>query len=136
MANYKTAVMKFLDQQSIRYTDVDRTMLQVKFQGENISKIEVTLFFAEDGGNDVSIISWSLGSVKNDGQYSKAVVFCNEMNAKWRWVKFCVNNDRDVVVQAEAYIDIASAGQEIYDLITNVVLRVDDAYPEFMKLMA
>lgn len=59
---------------------------------------------------------------------------CNSLNAKYRWIKFFVDeSDNTITAQDDAVIELDSCGEEVLQCCLQLVNIVDDAYPEIMK---
>lgn len=135
MANQaKIAFMRFCDQQGVIYDDADERKVYLRYSGKNISTITVYVFFNEDCSG-ANVYSWSIGNMKTDDKYAKAMMLCNEMNRKWRWVKFSIDEEKDILVEGDVEFDISNAGKACHSLVERVVDRVDDTYPDFMRLL-
>ena len=134
MANYKSAFLRYLDSRGVKYQDEGTYRVSVSYKGENVSSIKVAVVFDDDGDGLVAMRCWSLGSVKND-KYAKTLLTCNELNERFRWVKFYIDRDQDICAALDAVIDIDTCGAECHQLVTRMVSICDDAYPEFMKVM-
>ena len=58
----------------------------------------------------------------------------NEINASYNFVKFILNESRnDIIVRADAIIQLDSCGAETYELLIRTVKIVESAYPTIMK---
>ena len=66
---------------------------------------------------------------------AKGLITCNELNAKYRWVKFYLDKDKDVCVSLDAYIDEHTVGEECLNLVRRMINISDEAYPLFMKAL-
>ena len=56
------------------------------------------------------------------------------MNSKYRWAKFYVDEeDNTITIEADAYIQLDSCGEEILNVVVKIVSIADLVYPEFMK---
>ena len=60
---------------------------------------------------------------------------CNELNNKYRWVKFYLDDDSDVVAQIDAYVDDETCGGECLSLVRRMVNIVDGGYPTLMQAL-
>ena len=61
---------------------------------------------------------------------------CSQMNKKYSWVKFYVDEEDNTVTLADdAVVDPSSCGEEAYGLMFRMLLICDDAYPEFMRTL-
>lgn len=134
MPNYKQAFILHLNQEGIRYTDVAANRVKIKYSGDNASDITVDVIFDEDGEALVALRCWSFGTIPKD-RYAKALITCNQMNVKYRWIKFAVDNDSDLALSLDAVVDIDTVGAECLQLVRRMVNIYDEAYPTFMNLV-
>jgi hypothetical protein len=131
MANYKALFLRHLDREGIKYQDRDEFCVKVTYAGDNLKSIPVFVFFDEDGDPLVQFKCWDIANFKN--KETAGYRACNEVNSKYRWVKFNIDNDADVVASIDAYIDEDSCGRECLSLVRRVVNITDDAYPIFAR---
>jgi len=134
MANYKALYLRYMDAHNIRYTTANN-IVSISYTGSNAQSITILVSFDPDGNNLVEFGCYSIGSCKSDEKYANAIVLCNEMNKKYRWVKFFVDDDRSIVGKADAIVDSSSVGSECAEMVSRMVGIIDDVYPEFMRLM-
>ena len=135
MASYITEYERFMDSQGIKYSHQNATSVSISYETSNIKSCRVQVNFDADGDNKVAFHSWSIGNVKDDEKFSKALVLCNELNKQYRWVKFYIDDDRDIAVSADAIVDLSSVGSECAEMVSRMVNISDAAYPQFMKLL-
>ncbi|MBE6680289.1 MAG: hypothetical protein E7598_07205 [Ruminococcaceae bacterium] len=133
MANYKNLFMSHMDSEGVKYTDRDTYVVQVTYNGDNLKSIPINVFFDKDGDPIVQFKCWDIGNFK--GKEEKGIVACNEINKKYRWVKFYLDDDSDVVASIDAYISDDSCGRECLSLVRRSVSIIDDAYPTFARAM-
>ena len=133
MANYKQLFMEYMDREGIKYVDRDTYVVRVTYTGDNLKSIPVYVFFDEDGDPMVQFKCWDIANFKD--KEGKGIFTCNSINKQYRWVKFYLDDDSDVVASIDAYIDPESCGQECMSLVRRVVNISDDAYPEFAKAL-
>ena len=57
------------------------------------------------------------------------------MNAHYRWIKFYLDKDSDIVADCDAYIDADTCGKECMSLVRRMVNITDEAYPTFARAM-
>ena len=74
---------------------------------------------------------WEIESFKSNEAAGLAV--CNDLNLQFRWVKFFLDKDKDVVATLDAMLDDNSSGAECVSLLMRIVNIVDDAYPQIAK---
>ena len=48
-------------------------------------------------------------------------------------MKFCIDDDMDIVVADDAVIDEVTAGEEVLELVMRMAAIIDDAYPVINK---
>lgn len=133
MANYKRLFMQHMDREGIKYTDQDDFVVKVVYTGDNLKSIPVFVFFDKDGDPLVQLKCWEIANFKN--KEAKAMIACNQVNKEWRWIKFYIDDDADIVAGCDAYIDEATCGSECLSLVRRMVNIVDDAYPTFGKAL-
>ena len=125
---------KFIDQMDedeIKYTEVNDTTVKVSFSGDNLKTITVYAFFEEDGTPYVQFRCWEIESFKNNEEAGLAA--CNALNLQFRWAKFFLDKDKDVAATLDAVLDENTVGEDCCSLMMRLVSIVDDAYPQLAK---
>ncbi|MCD8087835.1 MAG: YbjN domain-containing protein [Oscillospiraceae bacterium] len=133
MADYKKLFMEYMDDKGIKYKNVKDFVVQVTYSGDHLKTIPVYVFFDKDGDPMVSFKCWEIANFKEKPE--KGVATCNDLNAEYRWVKFYIDKDSDVICQADAYVDEESCGEICRKMVSRVVNISDDAYPVLMKAL-
>ena len=64
---------------------------------------------------------------------AQALITCNRCNKRFRWVKFYIDDDNDLIVEADGIIDEMTVGEECIELLFRTVSILDDSYGDFMK---
>ena len=131
MLKYAQLFVDYLDMKGVKYTVVDERTVKVVYNGDNLDSIPVFVFFDKDGDNLVAFKCWDIANFKNNPE--KGINACNELNASWRWVKFFIDKDFDVVADIDAMVDDRTCGEICLSLVRRVVSIVDDAYPTLAK---
>lgn len=136
MANYKQIYMRYMDDNGIKYSEVQgrENVVKVVYTGDNLNSIPVFVFFDKDGEGMVTLKCWDIANFKGN-KLAAGLIACNDMNDKYRWVKFYVDKDGDIIAQIDAYIDERTCGYECASLVRRVVNITDEAYPTFMKAL-
>ena len=134
MADYKGLYMRYMDQNNIKYTDVDERVVKVVYSGDNLQSIIVYVFFDPDGENLVTFRSWDIANFK-ESQVPAGIRVCNDLNKQYRWVKFFIADDGDITAQIDAVVDEMTCGEECAHLVRRVVSIVDQSYPDIMKTL-
>ena len=68
-----------------------------------------------------------------DEKFVDVVLACNQVNARFRYVKFVVDKENDVIVFTDAILDPSSAGDECFELLIRSLKIISDAKPTVMK---
>ena len=131
MAEYKRLVSRYLDENDIKFTDVKENVIKIAYSGDNLKTIPIFVFFDKDGDPLVTLRCWEICNFKY--QEARGILTCNEMNSRYRWVTFYVDDDDDVIAQIDSYIDEENCGSVVLDLVRRMVNIIDETYPKFMK---
>ena len=129
MDNYKAKVAEYLERKEIKYTSPKDNVLHILYNGENIQSIPIDVIFDENGDPFVAFRCKAIANFKENEAEGFAV--CNRLNRKYRWVKFYINRDSDVVIEADAQIDDVSCGKECLTIVRRIVGIADQTYNEF-----
>ena len=125
---------KFIDtmeENGIKYSEVDENTLKISFNCDNIKTVNVFALFDEDGDPFVQFRCWEIESFKSNEAAGLAV--CNALNLQFRWVKFFLDKDLDVTATLDAMLDEDTSGEECRSMMMRLVNIVDDAYPRIAK---
>ena len=58
---------------------------------------------------------------------------CNELNNKYRWVKFVIDDDRDINIEADCVISPSTAGTVCIEMFYHFMGIAKEAYPVLMR---
>lgn len=123
----------FLESNNIKYSVQDENCIRISYQLENLPQLAAVFFFSEEC-HDVSIHVFSIVKVASN-KLIQAYKLCSELNAKWRWVKFYVDEDNELTAETDAVIEPNTAGRECGELLLRCVDIVKDSYPNIMALV-
>ena len=70
-----------------------------------------------------------------EDKYADGIFLANEMNCKWKWVKFYVDGDRDLMLQDDAILSVENAGDEAFELLVRMINISDDSKGAIMKAL-
>ena len=87
--------------------------------------------FASDDGEYVSLYL-QFESIPED-KIIDVILVCNELNAKFKWVKFYVDSDHDLMLEDDAILTAENAAEEVFELMLRMIKICDDAKPAIMK---
>lgn len=135
MANYCAAVCNYFDMKGVKYSNPKDNVLKITYSADNKESITITVIFDEDGDPYVAFRCWEICSVKDESKKAAAIAICNDLNNQFRWVKFVVDKDNDIVTQCDAHVDMATVGEECHTLVLRMVNIVDEAYPRLMRFL-
>ena len=88
------------------------------------------VFSGEDGAH--AQLATVIESVPED-KFVDVVLACNSLNATFRYVKFAVDKDNDVMAYTDAILDPASADEECFELLVRSLKIIGEAKPPIMK---
>lgn len=131
------AFIKTMEEKGMKYRDPrdeddGTTVVPVGFNLKNTSVQVLCIFDANL--HTVALRLFELVHV-NDEQYPKALLACNELNAKKRWVKFYIDKDNDLNLEDDVIIDATNAGETVFELLIRMVKIADDSYPVIQKAL-
>ena len=106
--------------------------VEAGFTGDNYTvKIR---FISEDNDNDVKMLTDNIAKFPKN-KFANAYKLMNELSRKYKYVKFCVDDDGDVTAQYDFPICLTNeaVGKVAVEIALRTAKIVDDAYPEIMK---
>ena len=106
-------------------TNDENNVVNLNYQGENFDSLTFTVLFDEDG-RSVAIRAYSIVRFKKN-QLNDAYKFCNDMNNKFRWIKFYIDFEDDLTASLDAVVSPDSVAEECYELLCRTVTIVDSA---------
>ncbi len=93
---------------------------------------KTTFVFAGDDGEYAQTMT-VIESMPNDDKFVEVVMVCNQLNRRFRFVKFVVDDDNDVMALSDAILDVNSAGDESFELLARSLKIISEARPQLMK---
>ena len=132
MADYKSAYLRYMDSKGIKYREIDDRCVRVAYNCENIKSVAVLVLFDKNGKNLVQFVCTEVANFK-DKKYAPGLVLCNSLNTKYRWVKFYLDKDSDLLVEADAIVEMNTVGAECAEMVSRMVDIIDSAYPDIMR---
>lgn len=136
MLDTAIAFVKRLDEEGKKYDCDERPgqsdVVTLRFAGANCNSMVVRFFFDNDE-KSVAIRCFSICHF-TDEQVTEGIAEANRLNNEYRWARFSVDDNNDVVVAADAVITPETAGSVCYELLARVVNIIDRVYPRLMKI--
>ena len=131
MQVYAMEFKDYMDENDIKYTEKKDNVLKVVYEADNMDSIAIYLIFDEDNEPIVQLKCWDILSFKSNE--AAALVVCNMLNAKYRWVRFYLDDDKDIVASIDAKLDIDTCGEDCLDMVDRFISILDAAYPEIAR---
>ena len=119
-----------LTYEPVRVLEDGDEMVQLGAKLDNTFVQFIILFDLDEDA--VAIRCFDLVRVSEE-QYPKALMSCNALNDRMRWVKFCIDKERNVQAEVDAVIDDTNAGKVTMNLVLRMASIIDEAYPVINK---
>jgi hypothetical protein len=119
---------------SYEYIDsFDRPAIGMAFGGGDYSfnNIAITVAF-DDDGESAQIVSSPIANVPGD-KAEKLLRILNKCNAELRWARFYLDEDNDVIADADVVFGSHDSGFAVAEAVMLAASVIDDAYPDIMK---
>ncbi|MBR2423157.1 MAG: YbjN domain-containing protein [Oscillospiraceae bacterium] len=122
--------VKFLEDKGLHFdaktTESGRSVVSFPYDG----KIARIFFSGEDGTYmSMYLVFESVPAEKTPDM----LVVCNELNNTYKWVKFYLDNDNDMVLQDDAILSVDNAADEVFELMLRMFDIGKEAKPKIMK---
>ena len=113
--------------------DYDKPLLVLNFGGGDFSYTHVAIhvFFDLDGCS-IQILTSPIANVPVE-KTASALLALNECNHLFRWVKFYLDEDNDVIANTDLIFTAQNAGEACIEIVLRCASIIDDAYPRIMK---
>lgn len=135
MTDYKQIYLDYMDSKGIRYIDHDRYHVEVRYSGDNLKSIRVHVFFDRQGKDNVTLTCAEIFHYSSQDSIAWAIFVCNDLNKRYRWVKFYIDDDGDIRCEMDALIDPVFVGDECAKLVRKMVNIIDEARPFFEAVL-
>lgn len=94
-------------------------------------------FISTDNDNDVAIRLFGLVGIKDEAKKVAVCTVLNQLNAKYRYLKFVLDKDGDVNVEYD--LALRTSDEKVGPICCEVFIRmmkiIDEAYPMIMRAM-
>ena len=120
-------VFKVMD---VKYDQLQENLFSFATSGDNVKGVRYFIDFDEDG-HSVNISGMDIASFGD--KLAQGFVVANRLNHQYRWIKFIIHDDGNIITQNDAVIEPGTAGKEIMELIARNMHILDNVYPEIMK---
>jgi len=131
MSIYKQSFVQYMDANGIKYTECDDRTVKIVYGGDYLRSISVYVFFDKE---DKPLVEFKCGNFASfNGFEDVGMDVCNSLNAQYRWVKFYIDKNSDVIADADCILDAASGGEECMTMVRRIVNIVDESFFKFMQ---
>lgn len=128
------AFEQVLDERGIVYSEVSNprfSVLKLCYSTENIEQLNIFFWFDEDG-ESVRFGSGAIAHVPDD-RIDVVLRTLNDMNLRYRWLKFGMDSDNDVLVSGDSILSSGTVGSVCFELLGRTLNICDGVYPELVK---
>ncbi|MGN1030813.1 MAG: YbjN domain-containing protein [Butyricicoccaceae bacterium] len=123
--------MRRLDRDDIKYRIMEsssgKDRIRVSYRGDNKDRISLDFFFENDE-ETISVYCYDVAHCPSDKKLG-ALVAINMMNTKYKWVKFYLDDDNDVIAEVDLEVTLDSAAEVARRCCGLAVNIIDEAYP-------
>lgn len=88
-------------------------------------------FFSGDDGEYLSIYI-TFDTIPKE-KLANGLVICNELNTKYKWITFYIDNDLELTLHDDAILSPDSAADEAFELVLRMFHIMNDVKPEIMR---
>jgi len=121
-----------LDEKHLPYNEIKEGVIEVFEKKENIGSVRVVIGFDEPDSTRPWFRCFELGRFPEE-KTAAALIACNNANKEYRWVRFSLDEEHDIVCAADAIVDEETVFDEVVELIVRMMRIVDTVYPTFMQ---
>lgn len=131
MLRYKQIFTQYLDIKGVNYTEPREDVVKVVYSSNNLSSIPVFAFFDKDGDNMAEFKCFDIINMKD--KESAGILACNELNTNYRWVKFYLDEDADIICDADMIFNEANCGEVCENIMDRMADIIEKSFPTFAK---
>lgn len=135
--SYAEKFVEVLDKNELNHSEIKRSdgadYVQFGMRGDN-TNVGVVVFFPDDS-NRVSVRCFKFVENVPDAKYADVLMCCNQLNDEYNFVKFVLDEDSDVTLREDAFIDEETGGDETFGLCITMINIADEVYPRIMKTL-
>lgn len=113
--------------------EYDNPMIALGFGGGDFSYTHVVIHLVFDlDGASAQLVTSPIASVPAE-KTAAVLLALNESNCKFRWVKFYLDEDNDVIANGDVMFDEQNTADTCIEMIMRTANIIDDAYADIMK---
>lgn len=133
MSNFeanKASFISYLKEINFKFQEIEDNVITFGMSGDNVKGVKYFVSF-DEGGDTINITGTDIASFKD--KLTQGFITVNRLNVHYRWIKFVIHEDGDLITFTDAVIEPNTAGKEIMELIGRNINILDEAYPEIMR---
>lgn len=113
--------------------EYDNPMVALGFGGGDFSFTHVVVHLVFDlDGTSAQIVTSPIAGVPVE-KTAQVLLTLNECNNKFRWVKFYLDEDNDIIANGDVMFDEQNTAETCIEMIMRTANIIDDAYADLMK---
>jgi len=130
MANCAKQFQQYLDKKDYNYTvlanDSERVVIDFPYKGKSTK-----CFFT---GKDYEYLSiYTIYESIPSEKRNDLILVCNDLNNRFKWVTFYVDNDNDLILHVDALLSLRTADEEAMEMLVRTLDIGETAKPTIMK---
>ena len=126
----------YLTEKGIKWRESDggdTDCIRLLYGGDNKDDINLACFF-DDDEETMAIRCFEIGKVPKN-KMDAMLVALNEVNGRYKWVRFYVDKDNDIIACLDTEITVETAGIVGRRCVSICVQIINEAYPTLMKAL-
>ena len=121
----------FLTAKDFKYSLQENDRVLMGFNLDNTDSIDIIIDF-DDDGDSVHFVALGIARVP-ENKIANVLLALNQTNMNYRWVKWFVNDNRNIMADCDAVIEDQTVNDECLEIVLRLVNIVDAVYPDLMK---
>lgn len=97
------------------------------------TRIAVRAIFDADG-HTVAIRCFRFAHARSE-RIADILKTCNDLNNRFRWVKFTVDDENDINIEVDCIVNEDTAAEVVFELVMRLCNIANEVYPELMRVI-
>ena len=111
----------------------EKPVIALNFGGGDFSYTHVRILVIFDlDGESAQVATAPIASAPLE-KTSQVLFALNQCNERFRWVKFYLDSDNDIIANADVIFNETNAGPVVHEIVGRMASIIDDAYADIMK---
>ncbi len=134
MKKYMQKIINTLNDWDFHFNVIDEDGVVVNLRGDHCPHMSIVITCTELSNTTVLNISVpKIVSLSN--KISDALPILNEINREYRWAKFVIDENQDLLCSLESHINEEDFLYQFRLMFLVITTAIDETYPKFMKLI-